>query len=143
MESKVGNDTKIGPFSYIRPEGDIGNNVRIGDFVEIKKARIGDKTKISHLTYIGDAIVGKNCNFGCGVVVVNYDGRKKNLTQIGDNAFIGCNVNLVAPIEVERDSYIAAGSTITKNVKEKSLAIARSRQVNLENWVERKNMFRK
>ena len=74
---------------------------------------------------------------------MNYDGRKKNLTQIGDNVFIGCNVNLIAPIEVERDSYIAAGSTITKNVKERSLAIARSRQVTLENWVERKNMFRK
>ena len=143
LESKVGNDTKIGPFSYIRPGSDIGNNVKIGDFVEIKKSRIGDKTKISHLTYVGDAIVGENCNFGCGVVVVNYDGKKKSITVIKDNVFIGCNVNLIAPIELEKDSYIAAGSTITKNVTEKSLAIARSRQVSLENWVERKNMFRK
>jgi bifunctional UDP-N-acetylglucosamine pyrophosphorylase/glucosamine-1-phosphate N-acetyltransferase len=143
IDSTTGSDTKIGPYSYIRPESVIGDEVRIGDFVEIKKSTIGSRTKISHLTYVGDALLGENCNLGCGVVVVNYDGKKKNLTKIGDNSFVGCNVNLVSPVELEKDTYIAAGSTITKNVPEKALAIARARQKNLENWVERKNMQRK
>ena len=141
--SRIGCNTHIGPYSNIRPESDIGDDVRIGDFVEIKKSKIGSRTKISHLTYVGDAIVGENCNFGCGVVVVNYDGKKKNLTKIGDNVFIGCNVNLIAPIEIEKDTFIAAGSTITKRVPEKALAIAREKQTNILNWVERKDMFRK
>jgi bifunctional UDP-N-acetylglucosamine pyrophosphorylase / glucosamine-1-phosphate N-acetyltransferase len=143
IDSTTGSDTKIGPYSYIRPESVIGDEVKIGDFVEIKKSTIGSRTKISHLTYVGDAFLGENCNLGCGVVVVNYDGKKKNLTKIGDNSFVGCNVNLVSPVELEKDTYIAAGSTITKNVPEKALAIARARQKNLENWVERKNMQRK
>lgn len=135
IKSSIGNDTKVGPFAYIRPESSIGENVKIGDFVEIKKSVIGDKTKISHLSYIGDAEVKRNVNIGCGVVVVNYDGKKKHKTVIGNNAFIGCNVNLVSPVEVEDDTYIAAGSTITKKVPQNSLAVARSRQVNMENWV--------
>lgn len=142
-KSRIGRNTHIGPYANIRPECDIGDDIRIGDFVEIKKSKIGSRTKISHLTYVGDAIVGENCNFGCGVVVVNYDGKKKHLTKIGDNAFIGCNVNLIAPIEIEKDTFIAAGSTITKKVPEKALAIAREKQVNILNWVERKDMFRK
>lgn len=138
LDSKVGDNTSVGPFAYIRPESAIGSNVKIGDFVEIKKSVIGNNTKVSHLTYIGDAEVGEKCNFGCGTVVVNYDGQKKHKTIIGDNAFIGCNTNLVSPVEVEQNSYIAAGSTITDKVTEGSLAIARARQTNIEGWVNRK-----
>lgn len=137
IESSIGKNTTVGPFAYIRPQSVIGNKVKIGDFVEIKKSTIGDGTKISHLTYIGDAEVGEKCNFGCGTVVVNYDGVHKNKTIIGNNAFIGCNTNLVSPVEVEDDTYIAAGSTITDKVPKNSLAIARARQVNKENWVKK------
>ena len=137
IESSIGKNTTVGPFAYIRPQSVIGNKVKIGDFVEIKKSTIGDGTKISHLTYIGDAEVGEKCNFGCGTVVVNYDGVHKNKTIIGNNAFIGCNTNLVSPVEVEDDTYIAAGSTITEKVPKNSLAIARARQVNKENWVKK------
>ena len=143
IESTVGTDTHIGPFAYIRPQSSIGSNVKIGDFVEIKKSVIGDRTKISHLTYIGDAELGKNINVGCGVVVVNYDGKKKNKTIVGDNAFIGCNSNLVSPVVIKDNAYIAAGSTITEDVPEYSLAIARERQVIKENWVIKKGMERK
>jgi bifunctional UDP-N-acetylglucosamine pyrophosphorylase/glucosamine-1-phosphate N-acetyltransferase len=112
----------------------------IGDFVEIKKSIIGDNTKVSHLTYIGDAEVGSGCNFGCGTVVVNYDGKTKHKTIIGNNSFIGCNTNLVSPVKVEDNTYIAAGSTITKEVPEGVLAIARARQINIEGWVEKKGL---
>jgi bifunctional UDP-N-acetylglucosamine pyrophosphorylase/glucosamine-1-phosphate N-acetyltransferase len=138
LESSIGNSTTIGPYAYIRPESNIGNHVRVGDFVEIKKSIIGDNTKVSHLTYIGDAEVGSDCNFGCGTVTVNYDGTNKYKTKIGNNAFIGCNTNLVAPVEVRDNSYIAAGSTITEEVPEGSLAIARAKQINKEGWVEKK-----
>ncbi|MCT8977499.1 bifunctional UDP-N-acetylglucosamine diphosphorylase/glucosamine-1-phosphate N-acetyltransferase GlmU [Clostridium sp. CX1] len=140
LQSKVGEGTSVGPFAYIRPESVIGKSARIGDFVEIKKSVIGDKTKVSHLTYIGDAEVGSGCNFGCGTVVVNYDGKKKHKTIIGDNAFIGCNVNLVAPVKINNDTYIAAGSTILEEVPEGALAIARAKQVNKEGWVEKKGL---
>lgn len=143
LESKIGEGTTVGPFAYIRPESVIGKKARIGDFVEIKKSTIGDKTKVSHLTYIGDAEVGKDCNFGCGTVVVNYDGTHKFKTKIGDNVFVGCNTNLVSPVEVEDYSYIAAGSTITQQVPEGSLAIARAKQVNIEGWVEKKGLIKK
>jgi len=142
VDSTVGDGTHVGPFAYIRPGSCIGRKVKIGDFVEIKKSIIGDKTKISHLTYVGDAEVGRNVNLGCGVVVVNYDGSKKHKTVIGDNAFIGCNVNLVSPVDIKNNSYIAAGSTITEDVPESSLAIARSRQVVKEGWVEKKGLKR-
>lgn len=138
LEAEIGDNTTVGPFAYIRPESIIGSSARIGDFVEIKKSTIGDNTKVSHLTYIGDAEVGKNCNFGCGTVVVNYDGSKKHKTIIGDNSFIGCNTNLVSPVQVESNTYIAAGSTITDRVPEGALAIARARQVNIEGWVNKK-----
>ncbi|KAA8672963.1 bifunctional UDP-N-acetylglucosamine diphosphorylase/glucosamine-1-phosphate N-acetyltransferase GlmU [Clostridium sp. HV4-5-A1G] len=140
LESKVGENVTVGPFAYIRPESVIGNSVRIGDFVEIKKSIIGDKTKVSHLTYIGDAEVGNECNFGCGTVVVNYDGKVKNKTLIGDNSFIGCNTNLVSPVKVNNNTYIAAGSTITDEVPEGSLAIARAKQVNKKGWVYKKGL---
>lgn len=135
IESQIGEGTTVGPFAYIRPESKIGKHARIGDFVEIKKSTIGDNTKVSHLTYIGDAEVGSGCNFGCGTVVVNYDGKTKYKTIIGNNVFIGCNTNLVSPVTINDNAYTAAGSTITKEVPKNALAIARARQLNLENWV--------
>lgn len=140
LESKIGEGTTVGPFAYVRPESVIGKSARIGDFVEIKKSTIGDETKVSHLTYIGDAEIGSKCNFGCGTVVVNYDGQKKCKTVIGNNAFIGCNTNLVAPVKINSNTYIAAGSTITDEVPEGALAIARCKQVNKEGWLEKKGI---
>lgn len=140
IDSKIGENTTVGPFAYIRPESVIGNNARIGDFVEIKKSTIGDNTKVSHLTYIGDASVGENCNFGCGTVVVNYDGKEKHKTIIGNNSFIGCNTNLVSPVKVSDNAYIAAGSTITNNVEEGELAVARAKQRNIAGWVNKKGL---
>ncbi len=138
LESSIGDKTTVGPYAYIRPGSEIGSGVRIGDFVEIKKSVIGEGSKVSHLTYIGDARLGKDVNVGCGVVCVNYDGKRKQRVTVGDHAFIGCNVNLIAPVEVEHDSYIAAGSTITDRVPAKALAIARARQVNKEGWVDKR-----
>ena len=138
LESAIGRNTTVGPFAYIRPQSVIGNNVRVGDFVEIKKSTIGDNTKISHLTYVGDAEVGEGCNFGCGTVTVNYDGKNKNKTIIGNNSFIGCNTNLISPVTVEDNTYIAAGSTITDNVKSGELAVARAKQRNIPGWVDRR-----
>ena len=133
-DSKISDNSSVGPFAYIRPNSVIGSDVKIGDFVEIKNAVIGDGTKVSHLTYVGDSDVGSGVNFGCGTVTVNYDGLKKHRTVIGDNAFIGCNTNLVAPVKVENNAFIAAGSTITDDVSEFSLAIARARQVEKKDW---------
>lgn len=143
IDSQIGERTTVGPFAYIRPESVIGSGARIGDFVEIKKSTIGNNTKVSHLTYIGDASVGENCNFGCGTVVVNYDGQKKHKTTIGNNSFIGCNTNLVSPVNVEDNTYIAAGSTITNDVKEGELAVARAKQRNIEGWVTKKGLTNK
>ncbi len=138
LESKIDDDTKVGPYAYIRPNSEIGKSVKIGDFVEVKKSKIGDNSKASHLAYIGDADVGKNVNIGCGVVFVNYDGEKKHRTVVEDNAFVGSNSNLVAPVKVRKNAYVAAGSTITKEVEKDSLSIARARQVNKEGWVNKK-----
>ena len=143
IDSQIVERTTVGPFAYIRPESVIGSGARIGDFVEIKKSTIGNNTKVSHLTYIGDASVGENCNFGCGTVVVNYDGQKKHKTTIGNNSFIGCNTNLVSPVNVEDNTYIAAGSTITNDVKEGELAVARAKQRNIEGWVTKKGLTNK
>ena len=143
LESKIGCGAQIGPFAYIRPGSGIGDRVKIGDFVEIKKSNIGSRTKIPHLAYIGDSDVGENTNIACGVITVNYNGKVKSRTTIGSNAFVGCNANLVAPVTVNDNSYIAAGSTITEEVPENALAIARSRQVNKEDWVIKKGMQRK
>jgi bifunctional UDP-N-acetylglucosamine pyrophosphorylase/glucosamine-1-phosphate N-acetyltransferase len=143
IDSSIGDETHVGPFAYLRPGSVIGSKVKIGDFVEIKKSIIGDKTKISHLTYVGDAEIGQNVNIGCGVVVVNYDGKHKNKTVVEDNSFIGCNTNLVSPVVVHNNAYIAAGSTITEDVPENSLAIARERQVIKQDWVTKKGLERK
>lgn len=138
LESFIDENTVVGPFAYIRPHSKIGKNIKIGDFVEIKNSTIDDNTKVSHLTYIGDADVGKNVNFGCGTVLVNYDGTKKYRSTIEDNAFIGCNTNLVSPVNVKENAFIAAGSTITDDVPENSLAIARARQVIKTEWKRKK-----
>ncbi|HOW23827.1 MAG TPA: bifunctional UDP-N-acetylglucosamine diphosphorylase/glucosamine-1-phosphate N-acetyltransferase GlmU [Sedimentibacter sp.] len=132
VESFIDDGTCVGPFAYLRPGTCLGKNVKIGDFVEVKKSIIGDNSKSSHLAYIGDAEVGKGVNIGCGVVFVNYDGKQKHKTLVGDKAFIGSNSNLVAPLTVEEGAYVAAGSTITEDVKKGDLAIARARQVNKE-----------
>ena len=132
IESVIDDGTTVGPFAYLRPGSALGKNVKIGDFVEVKKSTIGDNSKSSHLSYIGDAEVGKNVNIGCGVVFVNYDGKNKHKTIVGDGAFVGSNSNLVAPVTIEGGGYVAAGSTITENVKQGDLAIARARQVNKE-----------
>jgi bifunctional UDP-N-acetylglucosamine pyrophosphorylase/glucosamine-1-phosphate N-acetyltransferase len=134
LESEIGGETAVGPFAYVRPNCKIGRRVKIGDFVEIKNSTLGDGSKFSHLTYVGDADVGKDCNFGCGTVVVNYDGAKKHRATVDDNAFIGCNTNLVSPVHIGENAFTAAGSTITGDVPPNSLAIARSRQTVRENW---------
>ncbi|MTI68064.1 MAG: bifunctional UDP-N-acetylglucosamine diphosphorylase/glucosamine-1-phosphate N-acetyltransferase GlmU [Firmicutes bacterium] len=139
IESFIDDFTKVGPYAYLRPNSHIGKNVKIGDFVEVKNSIIGNNSKASHLAYIGDAEVGKNVNIGCGVVFVNYDGKNKHKTIVKDNAFIGSNSNLVAPVIVNEKGYIAAGSTITKEVNKGDLSIARARQVNKEGWVEKNN----
>lgn len=137
LDCSVGDQTTVGPFAYLRPGTDIGKKARIGDFVEIKNSKIDDGSKVSHLTYVGDSDVGKGVNFGCGTVTSNYDGAKKFRTVIGDHVFIGCNTNLVAPVTVGDNAYIAAGSTITDEVPSASLAIARERQTNKEDWVKK------
>lgn len=128
--SVVGERTTVGPFAHLRDNTVIKNDCRIGNFVEVKKSKIDDKSKVSHLAYIGDSEIGINCNFGCGSITVNYDGINKHKTTIGDNVFIGCNTNLVAPVVIHNNSFIACGSTITADVPENTLAIARSRQLN-------------
>lgn len=134
IDSEIGSDTNVGPFAYLRPGTKVGSEVKIGDFVEVKNSTIDDGTKVAHLTYIGDADVGKRVNFGCGTVVVNYDGVNKHRTIIEDDCFIGCNTNLVSPVVVRHGAYTAAGSTITDEVPPESLAIARSKQVVKEQW---------
>ena len=137
-DSIIGDNVHIGPFAFIRPGCSVGSNVKVGDFVELKNSQIGSGTKISHLTYVGDSDVGENVNFGCGTVTVNYDSKNKHRTTIGDNAFIGCNSNLVAPVTIGSGAYTAAGSTVTDDVPDDSLAIARARQVNKNGWVKKK-----
>lgn len=137
-ESVIGDKVTVGPFAYVRPGCVVGNHARIGDFVELKKAKIGEGTKVSHLTYIGDAEVGERVNFGCGTVVVNYDGYVKSKTVIGDDCFIGCNTNLVAPVTLGDRVFTAAGTTVTKDVPDGALTVARARQTNLEGWNDRR-----
>ena len=141
VESEIGDGAVVGPFAYIRPGCHIGNRVKVGDFVEVKNSAIGDGTKIPHLSYVGDTDAGERINFGCGSIMVNYDGQIKHRTTIGDDVFVGCNVNLVAPVTVEKGAYIAAGSTITKDVPEDVLAVARARQQVIKGWKEKR--FRK
>ena len=133
FQSKIGSDNIIGPYAHIRENNIINNNVKIGSFVEIKKSIVLDNSKIPHLSYIGDAEIGSNVNIGCGVITANYDGENKHKTIINDNAFIGCNSNLVAPVEIGKNTFIAAWTTVTKNVGENEFAISRVKQENKKN----------
>jgi len=143
LESSIGEATKVGPFAFLRPNSNIGSHCKVGDFVEVKNSSMGDGSKASHLTYIGDSDVGKDVNIGCGVVFVNYDGRNKHRSIVKDGAFIGCNTNLVSPVIVEEEAYIAAGSTVTTDVPRGSLYVARARGRVLEGWVERRGLLKK
>lgn len=133
--SKIGSHVDVGPYAHIRPDSDVGNAVRVGNFVEIKNTTIGEQTKVPHHSYIGDASLGKGINIGCGTITVNFDGKSKHATTIEDHSFIGCNSNLVAPVTVGEGAYVAAGSTITKDVPSDSLAIARAKQSNKQGYV--------
>lgn len=141
-DSEVEDGVTCGPFVQIRNGSKVCKNVHIGNFVEIKNSVMGEGTKCAHLTYVGDSDVGKNVNFGCGTVTVNYDGKNKHRCTIGDNAFIGCNTNLIAPVCVGDFAFTAAGSTITEDVPSNALSVARSKQVNIENWVTRKKPYK-
>ena len=134
-DSVVGENTKVGPFAQLRPGSNLGANVKVGNFVEVKKADLKDGAKVSHLSYIGDAEIGERTNIGCGSITVNYDGVNKFKTIVGKDAFIGCNTNLIAPVTVGDQSLIAAGSTITDDIPKESLALARARQVNKEGYL--------
>jgi bifunctional UDP-N-acetylglucosamine pyrophosphorylase/glucosamine-1-phosphate N-acetyltransferase len=136
-EAQVADEASIGPFAYLRPGARIGEHVKVGDFVEIKNSVLGAGTKVSHLSYIGDAEVGSNVNIGCGAITVNYDGFNKHKTVIGDDAFVGSNVNLVAPVKVGQGALVAAGSTITQDVPDNDMAIARARQDNRQGYAEK------
>ncbi len=142
-ESSVGDDTKVGPFAYIRPGSVIGKGCKVGDFVEVKNSTLGDGTKSAHLTYIGDADLGRDINLGCGVVFVNYDGAHKFRSTVGDGAFIGCNSNIVSPVEIGEGAYVAAGSTVTKDVEKDALCVARTRQRNIQGWAKQRGLYRK
>ncbi len=137
-ESVIEDDAVVGPSAHVRPNTRLGPGVRIGNYVEVKNSNLGAGVKADHLSYIGDADVGEGASFGCGAIVVNYDGVEKHRTTVGEGAFIGCNVNLVAPITVEPESFVAAGSTITKSVPHDALAVARERQRNVKGWVSRR-----
>ena len=137
--SVVGSDVAVGPFAHIRPATNVGNRAKVGNFVELKKTTLGEGSKASHLTYLGDAEIGTDVNIGCGTITVNYDGVNKFKTIIGDRSFIGCNANLVAPVTINSDTYVAAGTTITKEVPPFALAIGRSRQENKENYANKLN----
>ena len=134
---------QVGPMAHLRPGAVIGRNARIGNFVEIKKARIGDETKVSHLTYVGDAEIGKRVNLGCGFITCNYDGEKKWLTVVEDDVFVGSDTQAVAPVKIGKGSYIGSGSTITRDVPPGSLALTRSPQAVKEGWVKKKKAKRK
>lgn len=137
-DCKVGNDAIIGPYVHLRPATVLADKVKVGNFVEIKNSQVGVGSKVPHLSYIGDTDMGEKVNIGSGTITVNYDGKSKYRTTIEDGAFIGCNTNLVAPVTVGKGAYVAAGSTITKNVPADALGVARSRQSNIEGWVTKK-----
>ncbi|MBQ6460523.1 MAG: bifunctional UDP-N-acetylglucosamine diphosphorylase/glucosamine-1-phosphate N-acetyltransferase GlmU [Exiguobacterium sp.] len=136
-DSRIGEAAQVGPFAHLRQQAVLGANTRVGNFVEIKKSTFGDGAKASHLSYIGDASIGERVNLGCGSITVNYDGKNKFETVVEDDAFVGCNVNLIAPVKVGKGAIVAAGSTITSDVPEEALAIARERQTNKEGYTKR------
>ena len=129
QEASVGESTTVGPYAYLRKGANVGNFCRIGDFVEIKNATVGDRSKASHLAYIGDVKIGEDCNVGCGVIFVNYDGKRKHSSEVENNCFIGSNCNIIAPVTLREGSYIAAGTTVTEETPTDSFVIGRSRQI--------------
>ena len=135
---KIENNVNIGPYARIRPGTILKSGSRVGNFVEIKKSKIGKKSKVNHLSYIGDSYLGRNVNIGAGTITCNYDGLKKNKTNIKDKVFIGSNSSLVAPVTINKNSVVGAGSVITKNVKRKSLALTRSSQIEIKNYKRKK-----
>ena len=137
-ECEIESGATMGPFVHIRPDSHISKDVKIGNFVEVKNSNIGEGSKLPHLQYIGDCDMGAGVNMGCGTITVNYDGKQKFRTKIGNNAFVGCNSNLVAPVAVGDGAYVAAGSTITKDVPADELAVARARQKNIPNWPDKR-----
>ena len=124
----VGDESSVGPFARLRPNAKIGSHVKIGNFVEVKNATVGDHTALSHLAYVGDCDIGAGCNIGCGAIFVNYNGKTKNRTTVGDNCFIGSNCNIIAPVTIEKNSYICAGTTVTDEIHEGDFVIGRVRQ---------------
>lgn len=143
FNSQIGSGVTAGPFVHIRPNCQIADNVHIGNFVEVKNSTVDKGSKLPHLLYVGDSDVGKDVNFGCGCVTVNYDGRNKSRTTVKDGAFIGCNTNLVAPVTVGENAFTAAGSTITEDVPDNALAVARNRQTVKEDWVNIKKPYKR
>ena len=143
FEAEIGSGVTAGPFVHIRPNCKIADNVHIGNFVEVKNSNVDAGSKLPHLLYVGDSDVGKDVNFGCGCVTVNYDGRNKSRTTVKDGAFIGCNTNLVAPVTVGENAFTAAGSTITEDVPDNALAVARSKQTVKEDWVNIKKPYKR
>ena len=135
---KISNNVSIGPYARIRPGTILQDGSRVGNFVEVKKSTIGKKSKVSHLSYIGDTLIGNSANIGAGTITCNYDGVKKNKTKIKNNAFIGSNSSLVAPVTINENSIVGAGSVITKNVKKNSLALTRSSQIEVKNYKRKK-----
>ncbi len=131
---KIENNVSIGPYARLRPGSILGPGAKVGNFVEVKKSKIGKNTKVSHLSYIGDAKIGKNVNIGAGTITCNYDGIKKSKTIIKDKVFIGSNTSLVAPVRIEEQSIVGAGSVITRKVKKKSLALTRTKQIEIKNY---------
>ena len=131
---KIENKVEVGPYARIRPDTILKEGSKIGNFVEIKKSTVGKKSKVNHLSYIGDSDIGKSVNIGAGTITCNYDGVKKNKTKIKDKVFVGSNSSLVAPLTIEEESIIGAGSVITKNIKKKSLALSRSIQTEIKNY---------
>ena len=138
-DCEIGSGVTVGPFAHIRPDTVLADKVKVGNFVEVKNSKIGEGSKLPHLSYIGDTDMGSGVNMGCGTITVNYDGKKKHRTTIQDGAFVGCNTNLVAPVTVGKEAYVAAGSTITKEVPDGALGVARAKQNNLEGWVKKRS----
>lgn len=137
-DCEIGDEAVIGPYVHLRPNTVIAKGVKIGNFVEVKNSQVGEKSKIPHLSYIGDTDMGAKVNIGSGTITVNYDGKHKHRTCIEDEAFIGCNTNLVAPVTVGKGAYVGAGSTITKDVPSEALGVARARQTNIDGWVRKR-----
>lgn len=140
LDSAVGDRSKIGPFAYLRPGSVIGTDAKVGDFVEVKNSTLGNGSKASHLTYIGDSDVGEGVNLGCGVVFVNYDGVKKHRSTVSDGAFIGCNTNLVSPVTVGQGAYVAAGTTVTRDIPAGALCVGRVKERHICDWVRRRGL---